>query len=883
MNFLYGLLVSGLVGSMIFVVLLAIRPVTMKLFSKTWHYYSLLVPMSFLLGGTIVAAGVIYRARNIDFTAEHAGAQVNMPMDLALPPLPNDMELPINFATPPLPITVPQLTQPSIGIAQPYGINDLPANMLHEPTPSQFVQAATGFSDGLANFAREGYRVMLAIWGLGVLLFIGISKARYVSFRKQVLLGSEKYTDVYCPIPVVMSSFAQTPMLLGVLKPLVVLPKIAYTKEELEIVLTHEMVHYRRKDLAYKLLAFFTQAIHWYNPLGILLMQQLNNFCELSVDEQMATEMDNMGRKFYGETILQVLQKSTAKRSSVLMPATNLSCSKNELKRRLINMKNAKKMKKTACVFAMLVTVAIIGGGLFASYLFDAAMPEDNLTGVVTVSPESEAINVPPITQPLSPQPQDETENRRWADLRSNFESAAARLSAEYSHDLNISVLVIDTENNGVVLSVGDIDKRNSAYHIFWPITTAIFADALGISVHDEFPNDLYYLPGDLIWRSAQAWHLLFEDINYHEGYSTLMQSFRNGDPNVFFNASAMHDRDLLFELFSELGLDHVEPNDDISSIFGRFELSSVEIGLLYSMLINGGNLYPALGIDSGRQVFSENAINQAMEVLDSHLAEMDEFWGVFGQIRGSAHFEEFAGSVIGKTNDFMTIGGPHGDVAGSWFVGLYPAEAPRFVTVISLSYDLHYQNQRWERGITRSSMTDLAAIMYEMFFAPVAQHQSVSEPISTNVTSEDFGFTTDFVWMNNLQLIVCNERNISFHMRPIYFLSQNRTTEFSYLGIDVNDVATFPVYARIPFAEAAKIAASAIYDKFGICVGGLVGYMHLAANNPSFRNAWIGLFMHEELTRHSDGYELFYFRVDLVTGEVISLVMNTPETPFLG
>ena len=549
--------------------------------------------------------------------------------------------------------------------------------------------------------------------------------------------------------------------------------------------------------------------------------------------------------------------------------------------------------KMVGVLFAGLVLVVVVGSGLFA-YLFDAAVPEENVTNVVTVSPDTKVSYVshePPITQPLSPQPHDETETRWWVDLRNNFESASERLREEYSHDLNISALVIDTKNNGVVMAYGDIDKRVPAYHIFWPITTAIFVDApgMGISVHDEFPNEIYELSGGMEWRSAYTWYLLFDDIIYHEGYSTLKRGFRDGDPNVFFHAAARHNRDLLFEHFSKLGLGHVEIHDDISSIFGRFELSPVEVGLLYSMLINGGILYPALGpelqfIDGGRQVFSESAINQTMEVLSSHLAEMDEFWGIFGRIRDKEYFEEFIGSVIGQINDFMTFDGSHGDVAGSWFVGLYPVEAPRFVTVISLSYDLDYQRQRRNQGITRSSMTDLAVIMYEMFLVFRTQYQSASELFYTNepiVTAADFGLETDFVWINNPLLVVCNERNISFHMQPVYFFTPDGRTEFSYLGIDVNNVETFPIYARINFTEAAKIIANAIYDRYGICVDGLIGSMHID-KNPLVGNAWLGWIICEELTRHSEyASELFQFRVDLVSGEVTQLIMNTPEAPF--
>ena len=154
-----------------------------------------------------------------------------------------------------------------------------------------------------------------------------------------------------------------------------------------------------------------------------------------------------------------------------------------------------------------------------------------------------------------------------------------------------------------------------------------------------------------------------------------------------------------------------------------------------------------------------------------------------------------------------------------------------------------------------------------------VMQYQPAPEPIS---------IAEDFDWLTDPLKIVCNERNISFLMQPMYFLTLDGIAELSYQDIDVNDVGTFPVYARITAAEAAKIAAIAIYERFDICVNGLVGYMHLIIN-PYVGNAWLGWILDEELTGHSHGSELFYFQVDLVSGEVIELYMNTPETPFLG
>ena len=126
---------------------------------------------------------------------------------------------------------------------------------------------------------------------------------------------------------------------------------------------------------------------------------------------------------------------------------------------------------------------------------------------------------------------------------------------------------------------------------------------------------------------------------------------------------------------------------------------------------------------------------------------------------------------------------------------------------------------------------------------------------------------------------IECDERNISFLVQPRDFATLDGNTELSYLGVDLNDVTTFPIYARITFTEAALIGASAIYEKFDICINGLVGYMYLMST-PFVGNAWVGWIIDEERTRYVRGSELFHFQVDLVTGEINVLVMNTPKTP---
>ena len=718
MSLLFGLLASSLVGTAVFIALLAMRPLTLRFFSKTWHYYSLFVPLVFMLGGAVIASGMV--SRFIDSGLLSRSAQES----------PAAIEQG-EFAMPQLPPVIPRIEtdnwQTTAGFTAPQGT-------------AQSVHGQDG--PPLAWFLvwlQNSYRYILIAWGLGAALFILVGRARYLRYRRRMLSGSKLYTEVYCPIPVALSKQAKTPMLIGLLRPVVVLPDNSYTKDELAVILTHEMVHYKRKDLAYKMLAFFAQALHWFNPIGFVITKQLGAFCELSCDESIAKEMDNMGRKFYGETILQVLLMAGPDGSSALMPATNLSCTKNEIKRRLLNMKNAKKMKKTAVALAMLLTVLVVGGGLLASYYMGEAMPNE-MPGIALQAsveePASQSIyqeaafiqnpeeNEPPMQQT----PEQETSGTDFhlllQNLRSSFNTAIANLRARHPHDINVTLLLMDIDHNALVIGYGDVfGNLMPAYHAFWPVSIALFAEVYDISIHNEFPNTLHHLPGGYAWLSNHAMQLSFEGIDYYSGYSTLLQGFRHGDPNVFFGAAEELGSEPLFELFGKLGLGVIE-TDNPAALLGSFELTPSELALLYGMIANGGIMYPFLGPDVkamgyGWQAIGQAAAKQALEAMDGHLDSLDENLGLFSQIRDREHFGEFASRTIGQANEiFASEGDGRQELYGAWFVALYPAHAPRFLTVASMSFDMAHFQLRADEGDFPFGIADLAAVVYEVFLA---------------------------------------------------------------------------------------------------------------------------------------------------------------------
>lgn len=102
-----------------------------------------------------------------------------------------------------------------------------------------------------------------------------------------------------------------SPFLYGVLCPVICLPDLGLSGEELRRVLAHELIHCRRRDLLVKRAVRAVRTLHWFNPLVWLLERQMNRYCELSCDEQVVRGLPKEERKSYGLTILKLMRQET--------------------------------------------------------------------------------------------------------------------------------------------------------------------------------------------------------------------------------------------------------------------------------------------------------------------------------------------------------------------------------------------------------------------------------------------------------------------------------------------------------------------------------------------------------------------------------------------
>lgn len=156
-----------------------------------------------------------------------------------------------------------------------------------------------------------------------------------------------------------------SPMLVGMISPILVIPKTCSIDVGFHHLLAHELIHYKRKDIFYKWLFQIVMCIHWFNPFLYLFRREMNRYCELSCDEAVIKRMETTERYSYGNMLLTVAELGVAYKNKVV--STSLIGDKKNLKERLEYIMNYKLRSKKAffcsgaCAFIMLLSTVLIG------------------------------------------------------------------------------------------------------------------------------------------------------------------------------------------------------------------------------------------------------------------------------------------------------------------------------------------------------------------------------------------------------------------------------------------------------------------------------------------------------------------------------------------
>ncbi len=172
--------------------------------------------------------------------------------------------------------------------------------------------------------------IVTLVWIIGGLIFISVHLMSYSHYKRQVikkgrLVKETRILNQICHLKrelhisrtvcVMEYDEAESPMIIGFIKPVLVLPKEQYDSGDLFFILKHELVHFKRGDVYLKLLFVTANAVHWFNPVIWIMQKEAVIDMELSCDERVTKGADFAFRKAYTETLLSMLHKQCVRKT----------------------------------------------------------------------------------------------------------------------------------------------------------------------------------------------------------------------------------------------------------------------------------------------------------------------------------------------------------------------------------------------------------------------------------------------------------------------------------------------------------------------------------------------------------------------------------------
>jgi beta-lactamase regulating signal transducer with metallopeptidase domain len=210
---------------------------------------------------------------------------------------------------------------------------------LYFPPVVSFIPTAAEMAAPLPAEAGPGQWVpfMLAMWGGGAVIFLVLQWLAYRSFLGRIRDSSRPARPpLFGGIRTWISDSVDGPLAIGVIERRIVLPgdfSKRYNPVERRLALEHELVHHKRGDIWWNLVATVVLAIFWFNPVAWLAFRAFRSDQELACDAAVARVASLDERCDYARALVKSASRPGLIAACALNPA-------GELKRRLRMMRN---------------------------------------------------------------------------------------------------------------------------------------------------------------------------------------------------------------------------------------------------------------------------------------------------------------------------------------------------------------------------------------------------------------------------------------------------------------------------------------------------------------------------------------------------------------
>lgn len=215
------------------------------------------------------------------------------------------------------------------------------------------------------------WRAAFALWLAGTAALIALQLLRIHQFGKALVRQSTKgelphvdQAQVPAGLQVCFVHGLTSPALFGILQARLLLPEDFVQRFDARtrpLIIKHEVVHYRRRDNLWNLVAMLLRTLFWFNPLLHMAWRRFRLDQELACDERVLQGTHPDEGKQYARTLLESMSGSTERRQPATITAWgNL----RELRERTQMIKLHLKQQPRQRAGRWLLALFIVGGGI---------------------------------------------------------------------------------------------------------------------------------------------------------------------------------------------------------------------------------------------------------------------------------------------------------------------------------------------------------------------------------------------------------------------------------------------------------------------------------------------------------------------------------------
>ena len=176
------------------------------------------------------------------------------------------------------------------------------------------------------NVVASTVALLAKIWLVGFVAVLMLSLTQLFAFRRKlacakpvrnaeilaVLASCQSQMGIGYAVPLFESRRVAVPMLMGLLRPRIVIPvdfAMTCTSEQFAHFFLHELSHLKRRDILCGWVMSLLCLAHWFNPLLWVAVRKMNDDAEQATDQLALTRLPRTQHAEYGRTLLAIAEK----------------------------------------------------------------------------------------------------------------------------------------------------------------------------------------------------------------------------------------------------------------------------------------------------------------------------------------------------------------------------------------------------------------------------------------------------------------------------------------------------------------------------------------------------------------------------------------------